>query len=146
VIFEGTLMQLTVTTVDHAPEELYDQVPFAVQMLRELPGPDRPDYWLGRLEKPIRWLDNNIERRVTHLVLAARWQGTRIEAGVEHLPVGIAYVTDVSLLDDEELALEKCRYVAIGISTETGGGKKPRKLTEILSGSIGRAFGTGKRW
>ncbi len=137
-------MQLTITTVDYAPEELYDQIPFKVEMLRELPGPDRPDYWLARLETPIRWLDNNIERRIRYLVLAARWQGTCIEPGVENLPVGIAYVTDDSLLDDEEVAFEKCRYVAIGISTETEGGRQPRKLTQVISGSIGKAFGTGK--
>ena len=85
-------MQFTVSHVDHAPEELYDQIPFKVEMLRELPGPDRPDYWLGKLEKPIRWLNDNIERQITHVVLAARWEGTRIESGVENLPVGIAYV------------------------------------------------------
>jgi hypothetical protein len=113
-------------------------------MLRQLPGPDRVDYWLGRLETPIRWLDNNIERWITHMVLAARWEGTRIEPGVEHLPVGIAYVTDDSLLEDNEVTFEKCKYVAIGISTETEGGRQPRQLTKIISGSIGKAFGTGK--
>jgi hypothetical protein len=138
-------MQLTVTTVDYAPEELHDQVPFTLELLRQLPGPDRPDYWLGRLETPIRWIDNNIERWITHMVLAARWEGTRIEPRVERLPLGIAYVTDDSLLEDNEVTFEKCRYVAIGISTETEGGRQPRKLTQIISGSIGKAFGTGKR-
>lgn len=136
-------MQLTITTVDYAPEELYDQTPLVVQVLRELPGPDRPDYWLGELEKPLRWLDDNVERQITHLVLAARWEGTRIEPGAENLPVGIAYVTDDTLLDDSVVAFEKCTYIAIGISTETESGKPPRKLTETISGSIGKAFGTG---
>jgi len=40
-------MQLTVTSVDYAPDELYGQVPFVVNLLRQMPGSDRPDYWLG---------------------------------------------------------------------------------------------------
>ena len=46
-------MKLTITTVDYAPGELYDQTPIVVKLLRQLPGPDRPDYWLGETERPI---------------------------------------------------------------------------------------------
>lgn len=114
---------LTITDVDHAPEELHDQMPLVVELLRELPGDDRPDYWLGRLRTPIRWLHEGRERRITHLVLAARWEGTRIEPGVESLPVGIAYVVDESLVDDSRLDFAKCVYVAIGTSHDTGGSR-----------------------
>lgn len=137
-------MQLTITTVDYAPEDLYEQVPFVVDLIRQVPGDDRPDYWVGALHVPIRWLVDNHVREVTHLVVAARWQGTEIAPGAENLPVGIAYVTDPSVLNDEHLDLAKCAYVAIGISTETGGGAKPTPLKEILSGRIARGFGTGK--
>ena len=136
-------MQLTVTSVDYAPEELYEQTPFVVDLLREIPGPDRPDYWLGKLQRPIRWLDNNLERQITHLVLAARWQGTQIKAKVENLPIGIAYVTDDSQLSESSIDFTKCKYIAIGLATETQSGKKPKRLTKILSGTIGRAFGMG---
>lgn len=138
-------MQLTITSVDYAPEDLYEQVPLVVDMIREIPGDDRPDYWLGSLRTPIRWLVDNHIREVTHLVLAARWQGTAIAVGAENLPVGIAYVTDQSVLDDKQLDLAKCVYVAIGISTETRGGAKPKPLKDILAGTITRAFGTRKR-
>lgn len=87
-------MQLTITSVDYAPEDLYDQVPMMVDLIREIPGHDRPDYWLGALKTPIRWLVENQVREVTHLVVAARWEGTRIDVGVQSLPIGIAYVTD----------------------------------------------------
>jgi hypothetical protein len=138
-------MQLTITSVDYAPEDLYDQVPILVDLIRELPGPDRPDYWLGSLRTPLRWLVENRAREITHLVVAARWGGTRIGAGVQDLPIGIAYVTDPSVLHDTQLALAKCAYVAIGLASETSGGGEARPLREILAGTITRAFGTGKR-
>jgi hypothetical protein len=137
-------MQLTISSVDYAPEGLYDQVPIVADLIRELPGDDRPDYWLAKTQRPIRWVKDNIEHSVTHLVLAARWAGTRIESGAEQLPVGIAYVTDLTVLHDCRLDLKKCAYVAIGISSETSGGRATRPLTSVLTGYIGRAFGTGK--
>ncbi len=136
-------MELTIAGVDYAPEDLYGQVPLVVELLREIPGDDRPDYWLGALKKPVRWLKDNCEREISHLVLAARWEGTRIERGARNLPVGIAFVTDPSLLDDKRLDFRKCAYVAIGISDDTSQGPAG-PLTNILSGNIGRAFGAGK--
>ena len=137
-------MQLTITSVDYAPSELEEQVPIVVDLIREIPGPDRPDYWLGRVQKPIRWLRNNLEVEVTHVVVAARWMGTQIAPGAKDLPVGIAYVIDESLLADSELNLSKCNYIAIGFSHETGGGNKPEPAKHILSGLIGRGFGLGR--
>jgi hypothetical protein len=109
-------LQITISGVDYAPGDLYGQTPIIVDFVREIPGDDRPDYWLGVSRSPIRWLLDNHERLVTHVILAARWEGTRIEPGIKDLPVGIAYVTDQSLLDDERLTLSKCSFVAIGIA------------------------------
>lgn len=128
-------MQLTITSVDYAPADLYDQVPLVVDLMREIPGDDRPDYWVGALRTPIRWLVENRVREVTHLVVSARWVGTSFATGVENLPVGIAYVTDLSVLDDAQLDFAKCAYVAIGIATETGHGSKPKTLTQFLAGA-----------
>ena len=108
-------MKLNITSVDYAPEELHNQVPFAVKLVRQLPGPDRSDYWLGAIDGSLRWLDGNVERRITHVILAARWEGTHIAPQVEHLPVGIAYVTDPSQIEDASVSFEKCKYVAIGL-------------------------------
>ncbi len=138
-------MELTITSVDYAPEELYDQTPLVVNLLKEMPGDDRPDYWLGEVKVPIKWIHENHEKEITHLILAARWEGTRIEPNVRDLPVGIAYVTDQTILDDDKLDFKKCSYVAIGFSHETSGGEPIKKKEKISSGTIGRFFGMGNK-
>ena len=37
-------MKLTVTMVDYNPPDLNDQVPFSFALVRQIPGPDRPDW------------------------------------------------------------------------------------------------------
>jgi len=100
--------------IDSAPRDLYDQLPCDGVLLRSIPGPDRPDYWIARLDRPLRWLDEGTERVIDHLVLAARLQGQSIDAGAEQLMVGVAYVVDPSLLSDATVTFAKIRYVAIG--------------------------------
>jgi hypothetical protein len=113
-------MQLTVTGVDYAPEELGAQLPFVVTLLRQIPGSDRPDYWLGSVSPPLRWLVDGGERAVSHVVLASRYVGEHIRPGAVDLVIGISYVTDLSLLDDAQLTLAKCAYVAIGVCRDSG--------------------------
>jgi hypothetical protein len=135
-------MELTITSVDYAPPELNEQVPFKAKIVRMLPGPDRPDYWLGELESPLFWIQDNRQVCIDHVVLCARWQGTQIEPCVRNLPVGIAYVTDKSLLTAYTLGFEKCAYVAIGLCDETSK-TAPTAHDQIQAGIIGRAFGKG---
>jgi hypothetical protein len=111
-------MKLCISSVDYAPEDLYDQVPITIDLIREIPGDDRPDYWIGKATTDIKWLKENHEHKISFLILAARWEGTRIGPGAKDLPLGIAYVTDESLLQDNHLDFSKCEYVAIGISHE----------------------------
>ena len=118
-------MRLMVMDVDHSPPELAEQAPFTLQLLRQLPGPDRSDYWLGVLDRPLRWIDGGEERSVTHLLVAARWAGTRIEPLVRNLPVNIAYVTDMTQLDDDRVDFQKSRYVAIGTAEWSEEGSRP---------------------
>jgi len=113
-------MQLTVKGVDYAPKELSEQVPFEVRLLRQMPGSDRPDDWLGSVTPSLRWVVDGVEREVTHVVLASRYVGQAIRPGAVDLVVGISYVTDPSLLDDVQLTLAKCAYVAIGVCRESG--------------------------
>lgn len=136
-------MELTISGIDYAPDDLYSQTPFSVELLRELPGKDRPDYWLARLHRPLNWFHSNNQRQITHLILAARWQGTRIDTGVSNLPVGIAYVTDQSLLADTTLDFKKCEYIAIGIASDTSGGRQVDQPKHWSMGLIGRFFGLG---
>jgi hypothetical protein len=42
--------------MDDAPEDLYDQLPLVAELIRQLPGDDRPDFSLGALQMPIRRL------------------------------------------------------------------------------------------
>jgi hypothetical protein len=107
-------VRFRLTDVDNAPDDLPSQTPAEGILLRPLPGPDRPDYWLARLDRPLRWMDAGTERAIDHLVLAARYQGQSIGTGFESLTVGIAYVVDPSLLSDAALTFAKARYVAIG--------------------------------
>jgi len=136
-------MKLTITSVDYAPAELHDQVPIEVELLKIIPGPDRPDYWLGKVEKPIRWIDNNIKKNITHVIVAARWAGTQIDSNFKNLPVGIAYVTDSSLLEDQKLDFNKSKYIAIGMSSV--GDDAPEKLDHIIGGHIGPSFGLAQQ-
>lgn len=138
-------MELQVTSVDYAPEELHDQVPLVFELLREISGSDRPDYWIGKCKTPIRWIDGSSDKDITHVVVAARWEGIRIEPHVENLPIGISYVIDESVLTDETLDFNKCSYIAIGISHEIAGGLPPKTHEGILAGTIGRFFGKGNQ-
>ena len=116
-------MQLTVSSVDYAPDELYEQAPFVVELLRQMPGKDRDDYWLGSVTPPLRWIVDGVERSITHVVVSARWMGDRIGRGVRTMPLNIAFVTDASLLDDAQVTASKCVFVAIGVCDETGPGR-----------------------
>jgi hypothetical protein len=113
-------MQLTAKGVDYASEELSEQTPFEVRLLRQIPGSDRPDYWLGSVSPPLRWVVDGAERAVTHVVLASRYAGQGIRPGAVDVVVGISYVTDPSLLDDAQLTFAKCAYVAIGVCQDSG--------------------------
>ena|ERR1700730_1958608 len=137
-------MQLVISSIDYAPEDLYEQAPIVAELIRELPGDDRPDYWLAKTQRPIKWIKDSVERHITHLVLAASWNGTKIQSGVEHLPVGIAYVTNRSLLDDIHLDFAKCAYVAVGVASDTTGGKATRPITSVLAGKFTQIFGVRK--
>jgi hypothetical protein len=137
-------MRLTITNID-GPEQLAAKAPLVADLVRQFPGPDRPDYWIVVLQSPLAILVDNYDRTITHLILAARWQGTAIASGATHLPLGIAYVTDMSLLNDQVLDLKKCRYVAIGVGSVTTGDHPAEPLRKVIAGTIGRAFGLGTR-
>ncbi len=106
--------RLRITSVDSAPEDLYGQVPFTAKLLRKVAGPDKPDYWLAELENPLSWIDAGALRQITHIVLASRYEGQTITEDFTRLIVGLAYVTDTSVLSDADLTFTKCRYVATG--------------------------------
>ena len=130
------------TSVDHNPRELADQVPFSLALERLIPGPDRPDYWLGRLDAPLRWIDDSRGRQVSHLIVCAL--ETQIKPAVQNLPIGIAYVTDLTQLTDATVNPGKCKYVANGIANETGGAHAPSGALPVMAGRISRALRLGQ--
>jgi hypothetical protein len=139
-------MKLTVTWVDYNPPELERMLPVAVTLLRELPGPDRPDYWLGKLENPVAWTKEGDHIVVDHIVVCARWQGTRIEPLARDLPINIAYVIDPSQIEDPSLNFAKTEFVAIGGANISEGSPitASPSLSEIKTGRIAPGFGLGK--
>jgi len=119
-------MDLTILGLAFKSGDRSDDVPMTVTLIRELPGSDRPDYWLGVLAQPLHWVsDSEGSFEVSHVVVASQWEGTRVQDGVARLPVGVAYVVDPSLLDDDRLDLEKIRYVATGVADDTTPGREP---------------------
>lgn len=109
-------MRFVITSVDYAPSELSEQVPIRGHVLRQIPGPDRPDYHLAELDRPLVWKRDSGEESVTHIVLAARWVGGILSANMRTTPVNIAYVVDGTVLNDERLDLKKCYYSAVGVA------------------------------
>ncbi len=107
-------MRATVQSVDYAPEDLYGQVPFSAELIRRLPGPDRDDYWLGRLERALSYSRAGRVREISHVVLVSRYEGETIHGRVGKVTVGISYVVDESQVDCPTMDLTKCLYVAIG--------------------------------
>lgn len=108
-------MRIRISNIDYAPGDLYKQTPFEANILYRIPGKDRPDYWLAELTKPLLWDHNGKVEEISHIVLATRNAGEQLERGMKGRPMGIAYVTDKSLLVDTRLAFRKCAYVAIGL-------------------------------
>jgi hypothetical protein len=89
-----------------------------VVLLREFPG---TGFWVAALPKPVGWLYNGTEISVRHLILSARYMGTRIDRGIRDITVDIAYVVDKSLLADAKLDFEKYKIVAIGEASDITG-------------------------
>lgn len=129
-----------ITRFDAAPDELTWQLPIRGELFRLMPGPDRPDYSIMLLERPLRFypgqgfdlarvgVERLIEDRqgrrmveVHALVLTARFVGQQLHPGMVDLPVNVAYVLDHSLVDDASVDFAKVEYVAVGYLTEGPG-------------------------
>jgi hypothetical protein len=135
-------MDLTIRSVKYAAGDKSDQIPLRITLLREIPGPDRPDYWLGALQEPFHWEskeDGPFE--ISHLVIAAQWEGTGVQPGITRLPVGVAYVVDPSLLEDEVLDLDKVRYVAHAVADDPSAENPVESLVSRMTGAIAEMFG-----
>ena len=115
------------------PTELTSQLPLRGELAGVIPGPDRPDYCLVVLDRPIAFeppedfdrdrirqsaidqmaLDLDDVLPIGTLVVAARQTGIQISPTMVDLVVNIAYVLDESVLTDELLEFDKVHFVAI---------------------------------
>ena len=101
--------------LDIAPDELHYQLPIAGKIIRKIPGADRPDYYLAKLNKTIIWTrDNGSTEEISNIVVCSRYKGQQMSPNMDNLAIAIAYVTDNSLLDDAILAFKKIKYAAKG--------------------------------
>jgi len=129
-------VNIVISSVDHAPDDLYDQLPLRARLLRPLSGSDRKGRtcWLAELATPISWTRDGAAREINHLVVAARWEGTSIEPGAE-IPVNISYVTNDAILSADALDLSHTEYVAIGMAKISGSSSLWERLGQRLSSS-----------
>ena len=99
-------MNIVINSVDHAPDDLDDQLPIRGRLVRMLEGSDRSgrSCWLAELATPISWTKDGVTRTISHLLIAARWVGTSIEPGAR-VPINIAYLMNEALLLSELLDL-----------------------------------------
>ena len=107
-------MRFKIYSVDHEPDDLPSQIPFRGRLVRQIAGPDRPDYWLAELERPLSWLTERGTRTIRHVVLKARWANTAIQPGAK-IPVGICYLIDDAVLSASSFTPAQAVYVAIGM-------------------------------
>jgi len=136
-------MEFRLRSVAFARGDRSEEVPLTVTMLREIPGPDRPDYWLAELKQPLSWVSASEGTfEVSHVVLATQWENTAFREGATRIPVGIAYVTDMSLLEDDALDLDKIRYVATGVADDPNADDRPfASAASALTDTVAKLFG-----
>lgn len=113
-----------------AVEELRQQLPVAGTLWRQIAGPDRPDYALAGLERPIKYrpIDGFDRGRcqpefvgtddggrfvlIRAVVIASLMAGTQLHAGMKGFPVRLAYVIDNTVGHDAQLEFAKCDYIS----------------------------------
>ena len=107
--------KIEISTIEQGPKELELQLPIKAEVIREIPGKDRPDYMVAKLESPIFWVDKakNINTEISNFVICSKFKGQKVDNSMKDLTIAIAYVIDDSLEDDKILNLKKCKYMAV---------------------------------
>lgn len=102
-------MHFRLIDCDYAPKDMAEQLPIECIIERTIPGSDRPDYSIAVCKTPLYYNGQEIK----YLVLAPRFVGEHINEHTHEVFLGVAYVTDDSLIKDKVISFEKCKYVAI---------------------------------
>ena len=131
---------ITIDGIDLGPDDLAAQLPRYAELLRPIPGADRPDYALAVMKDTPLTFDTTLSALraggvdpatadpdlirfapdgervrlfVYGLVLAPRLVGDRIHPAMRRLPVALAYVVDNTVMRDESLDFAKCYYAGV---------------------------------
>lgn len=135
--------RLRIESVDVGPADLPAQLPAEARLLRQIAGPDRPDYFFAVLDEAIAYRttltalkeqgvdpdaadpqliriddDGSVDLRVFGIVFAARIAGETPHAGMKDFPVMLAYVIDNTALRDEVLDFKKTVYAAVAFISD----------------------------
>ena len=113
--------KIEISVIEKGPKELALQLPINAEAIKELPGKDRPDYILGKLETPIFWVDKkkDINREIEFVILCAKYKGQKVDNNMKDMTVALAYVIDNSIEHDSILNFKKCKYVAVAKASST---------------------------
>jgi hypothetical protein len=111
--------KIEINTTEKGPKELELQLPISAEAIKELPGKDRPDYVLAKLELPILWVnkEKEISKEIDFVVLCAKFKGQSVSSSMKNMTVAVAYVIDNSIQDDVTLNFKKCKYVAVATAS-----------------------------
>jgi len=113
--------KIEINAIEKGPKELELQLPISAEAIKELPGKDRPDYVLAKLELPILWVnkEKGISKEIDFVVLCAKFKGQSVSSSMKNMTVAVAYVIDNSIQEDVTLNFKKCKYVAVATASGT---------------------------
>lgn len=111
--------KVEITGIEKGPKELELQLPINAEAIKELPGKDRPDYILAKLETPLLWVnkEKEISKEIDFVVLCAKFKGQSVTSNMKDMTVAVAYVIDNSIEQDVTLNFKKCKYIAVATAS-----------------------------
>jgi hypothetical protein len=107
---------IEISAISKGPEELSYQLPIEAKVIRQIPGKDRPDYFVVELDKSVVWVDEkkNINTEVNYIVVCTKKKSQSVANDMKDVLLAIAYVKDESITKDTKLDFTKIAYVADG--------------------------------
>lgn len=103
---------VSIDSITKGPEELMLQIPVILTLEKQMAGKDRPDYFLGKLNKPIYWKDKEVD--IDYVIICSKKKNDPVSKNMKDCLIAIAFVTDQSLLEQDKLDFRKCEYLADG--------------------------------
>jgi hypothetical protein len=106
---------VTITDLDGVPSDLAELAPLDGELLRVIPGADRPDYCLVVLDQPRHVHVGANPVWIRAVVVVARLAGEQVTPGARNLAVDLALVLDDTTLGDD--ALDFAKVLPVGTAT-----------------------------